>query len=298
MKILITGAGGFIGSNICNLLSNSYTVLALSRNFDKLEKNPNIICHHSNMADYYSLENIFFNFKPDVVIHCAWAGGNASKDLNEMWQVDNINQSIELLRLCSLFNVEHFIGFGSSAEYGNYDQKFNDDSYCFPNTMYGITKNSFKMISEKYCQMNDIKFTWIRPVFTYGPRDVQTRLIPKAILSFLTNKDLTLNKCSANVDYLYIDDFCRAINNIVEQKLQGTYLVCSDQETNVKSLVEIIYNKIKPSSQLIFDHNLQDNSHQYICGTSKKLMTLSNWKPLIDLESGLDKTISYFQKFV
>jgi CDP-glucose 4,6-dehydratase len=164
--------------------------------------------------------------------------------------------------------------------------------------MYGITKNAFRIIAENYCNSNNINFSWVRPVFTYGPRDVNTRLIPKTIMSLLKNEDLILNKCTAVVDYLYVEDFCRAVECIVEQELFGDFTISSDNEINIRNLVENIYDKINSKSNLIFDDTKIDNSHQYICGSSQKLKSLSDWSPAISLDNGLDKTISYFKKFV
>ena len=298
MKILITGAGGFLGSNICNLLSKKHEILAISRNFEKLNRESNIICHKLDMADYNLLKEQVQNFIPEVVIHCAWMGGNSSRDIIELWQADNIIYSNELLKFCSSLGIRHFIGFGSSAEYGNHLCKLNELTVCKPTTMYGITKNSFRHIAENYCESNNINFSWVRPVFTYGPRDVETRLIPKAIISFLKNQDLVLNKCSAVVDYLFVEDFCKAIQCIVEQEIIGDFTISSDDEINIKKLVEMIYEKINSKSNLIFDESKPDYSHQYVCGSSEKLKSLSDWRPLISLDNGLDKTISYFEKFV
>jgi len=296
MNILITGAGGFLGSNICNLLSKKHSIIALSRNFDKIKINNNIIFHTLAMEDYIHLTKEIKYFSPEIVIHCAWMGGNSSKDANELWQADNIVYSNQLLKFCSNVGVKHFIGFGSSAEYGNHKEKLDENTNCKPTTMYGITKNSFKCISQIFCESNDIKFTWIRPVYTYGPGDVISRLIPRTILSLLNNENLSLNKCSAIVDYLYVDDFCRAVQVIAEEKLVGDFTISSDQEIRVKDLVEIIYKKIGSKSNLVFDDSIPDYGHQFMCGTSKKLKSISDWCPNIALEQGLDDTISYIEK--
>jgi len=297
MNILVTGANGFLGSNICNLLSKEHNIFAVSRRFDKLDKN-NLICIRAEMSNYIILNESVKNSNIDIVIHCAWMGGNSSLDVNELWQIENIYYSKELLEICKLNNIKHFIGFGSSAEFGEQYKKFNEETICKPNTMYGVSKNCFKQISETFCRNNNISHTWVRPVYTYGPNDVETRLIPKTILSLLRNQNLTLNKCSSVIDYLFVQDFALAIKTIVEEKLPGSFVICSDQETQVKSVVQLIYDKIKPNCDLIFDENKSVLGHSYVCGSSEKLKFLSSWRPTIDLEDGIEQTISYFKKFV
>jgi dTDP-D-glucose 4,6-dehydratase len=164
--------------------------------------------------------------------------------------------------------------------------------------MYAITKNSFKSISENYCSRHNILHTWIRPVYTYGPNDVLTRLIPKTIISLLNNENLTLNKCSSIVDYLYVEDFAYAMKDIVEKKISGDYIICSDQEIRIKNVVELIYNKIKPNCSLFFDDTKEESKHSYVCGTSKKLKSLIDWSPKIDFEEGIERTIHHYKKLV
>jgi nucleoside-diphosphate-sugar epimerase len=298
MKILVTGAGGFLGSNLCNLLSKEHKILAVSRKFDNIIKSENVHFVKYDMTQYIDLNDKFDSFLPDIVIHCAWEGGNSSKDVNEIWQSNNIISSNNLLKLCSKYKVKHFIGFGSCAEYGDSQEKIDEKTVCKPINMYGINKFSFRLISERYCQDNEINFSWVRPVFTYGPFDVETRLIPKVIKSFLKNEDLVLNSCSAIVDYLYVEDFCNAVKNIIDFQLAGDYVISSDQQYQVKNIVQQIYKMIQPNSELFFDSSIVDKSPQFICGSSKKLKSLSRWTPLYSLEEGLNTTIKYFQQRV
>lgn len=298
MKILVTGAGGFLGSNLCNLLSLDHEILAVSRKFNNLIDNGKIRFVKYDLTQYIDLNDQFASFLPDIVIHCAWEGGNSSKDAKEIWQSNNIISSNNLLKLCSKFKIKHFIGFGTSAEYGDSKEKFDEESVCKPINMYGISKFSFKLISERYCLEHGIDFSWIRPVFTYGPYDVETRLVPKVIKSFLRNEDLVLNSCSPIVDYLYVEDFCKAIKNIIDLNLTGDYVISSDEEYQVKSIVQQIYKIINPTSKLYFDASLEDKSPKFICASSKKLRKITNWKPTVSLEDGLKNTIKYFQKRV
>jgi len=295
MRILVTGAGGFIGSNLCNLLTKNHQVLALSRTFDNLSKDDNLFCAQYEMSKYEMLEKEFVNFSPEIVVHCAWQGGNTSKDFDALWQINNVIFGNELLKLCSKYNVKHFIGFGSGNEFGDCTEKIYEELKCQPINQYGISKYTFKMVSKKYCLDSNIKYSWVVPIFTYGPNDIQTRLIPKVINALLNQKDLVLNKCSVIVDYLYVDDFCKGVLQIIENELDGQFIISSDNEYQVRNIVERIYNIIKPNSNLIFDENIPEHGFKYICGTSKKLKYKSNWKPEVTLEEGLIRTINYFK---
>jgi len=296
MKILLTGANGFIGTNLTNLLSKKHNVLAVSRSFSNLI-NCDVKLIECSFENYGNLNQVFDTYKPDVVIHCAWAGGNSSKDINQPWQVDNITHGVKLLELCKKHKVNHFVGFGSSAEFGEHVVKMNEQTFCKPISMYGISKFSFSLISEKYCNDHGIKFTWIRPVYTYGPYDVETRLVPFVIKSLLKNQDLTLNSCASIVDYLYVEDFCLGVSFIIENFLEGTFVISSGEEYVVKSIVDKIYNLIKPTSQINYDSKTND-SPKFICGNSHKLISMSDWLPKVSINHGLINTINYFKQRV
>jgi dTDP-D-glucose 4,6-dehydratase len=77
----------------------------------------------------------------------------------------------------------------------------------------------------------------IRPVYTYGPKDVETRLMPKVIKTLLNNQDLKLNSCQSVIDYLYIDDFVKAVESIIDNELQGIYIICSNTENKINKLI-------------------------------------------------------------
>ena len=209
------------------------------------------ICKKYDLVEYHNLENEFSSFNPDVVIHCAWQGGNTSKDFDALWQINNVIFGNELLKLCNEHNVKHFIGFGSGNEFGDYSEKFYEELKCQPINQYGISKYTLKMVSKKYCLDNNIKHSWVVPIFSYGPNDIETRLIPKVINAFLNQKDLILNKCSAIVDYLYIDDFCKGVLQIIENELDGEFIISSENEYQVRNIVERIKNIIKPNSNLL-----------------------------------------------
>lgn len=297
MNILVTGANGFLGSNICNTMSQNHNIFAVSRNFHKLTKN-NTVFFHLDMCDYNLLSKIFKDYEIDAVVHCSWMGGNSSKDSNELWQIKNIFHSIQLLDFCVKNRVKHFIGLGSSAEFGEQILKFDENTICKPNNMYGIAKYSFKQISDLFCNKNDINYTWVRPIYTYGPYDVETRLIPKTIISLLKNEKLILNECSNTVDYLYVQDFVNAIKIIIEKKIYGDYIICSDKEYRISDVVNVIYNHIKPDLDIVFDKNLSQVGPPYICGSSAKFKSITNWTVQYNFNDGIDKTINYYKNFV
>jgi len=278
MNIVLTGANGFIGSNlICKFKEKKCNVMNLSYR-----------------EDFDININKIIDFEPTILIHCAWSGGNNYLDSNSLDQYDkNIPNSIKLLELInSIKTIKSFVGIGSSFEYGNKKDKFVETDIEQPVDFYGLTKTFFKTYSNIYCKLNNIEWTWIRPVYTYGPKDIKTRLIPRTIIKMIKNEsDIKFNSCQSIVDYLYIDDFTEATYELIKQNKNGIFNICSGQEYKVKDIILKIAEITKFNKNISFDESDDIKKPNYICGDNAKIKKEILWKPKINLEEGLNKTI-------
>ena len=277
MKIVITGASGFLGSNLVDKLKkNNHNVLPILR--DTL--NP--------------LQTIF-DYKPDIVIHCAWKGGNNYRDVDDISQISNVSDGIELLKvLASLSNKPKFIGFGSFAEYGEISNMAIEDDFEKPTNMYGLSKLTLKNYSEMFCKIHDIPWAWIRPCYVYGPGDVTTRLIPSVITKLIQEETITLDSCDKIIDYIYIDDFINFIYNIIIKSAQGIYNICSGQQYRLRDVIQTIAILLDAEDRIEYkDSELRVLTSQNICGSNLKVKQINSFAPLTTLEEGLKKTIQY-----
>jgi nucleoside-diphosphate-sugar epimerase len=275
VKILVTGANGFIGSNIVKKLSLEHEVYSIYKDY-----------------------NSIFDLSPDIIIHCGWFGGNSYLDINNMNQFyENIDKGIQLLEIIKKIPKKvKFIGFGSFAEFGSIENTVDENTQESPSDLYGLSKYAFKMYSEMICKQNDIDWMWIRPCYIYGPGDASTRLIPTIINKFLNNQEVILDGCNKTIDYIYIDDFIEMIYRLIKKDgVTGVYNLCSGKKYNLKEIINQVYFFTNSKSNIIFDNTINRNSSKYICGDNKKIVNLINYSPKIDLENGLIKTINYYK---
>lgn len=300
MRIIITGGNGFLGSNIIRkLISQNHKVYAFSgQNTNIIDILDQIQFDFSHTCDLNLFENKIKDFKPDVVIHCGWSGGNNYDDINDLNQFyDNIQPSIDfLLMLSKLPKKPKFIGIGSFSEYGTYLTQVNEENIENPINLYGLSKLTFKKYSETICELNNMEWVWIRPCYVYGPYDVKTRLIPLLINKFLNNENITLDKCDKIIDYIYIDDFTEYIYNLIVTPNVGVYNICSGNQYELKNIINLIYTLTNSNSKINYDLNINRKlTSPYICGDNTKIVNITDLSPKINIESGILKTIDFYK---
>lgn len=296
MNIAVTGANGFLGSNVCELLSKEHKVLAISRKNDKLYEHDNLSFLQCDFENIVNFKRVIKKFNPDILIHCAWLGGNNYLDLNSFIQFESVNYSFDILKLFSECGISKFIGFGTGAEYGYHTAKVSENDIVNPYNLYGSSKHYFKSLAEKYCEINNIDFSWVIPMYTYGYNDVLTRFIPTVINKCLAQEDIILNSCKSYTDYLFVEDFADGINSIISFELNGTYNISSGSIYNSKDIVQMIARLTNYQKEIIFDSTRDRlNFQDYFCGSSYKLQIFSDWKPKTSMEQGLLKTINWIK---
>lgn len=277
MKIVVTGATGFLGSKLVSkLIEAQCDVLPITRT----TVNP--------------LE-VIAAYNPEIVVHCAWRGGNNYKDVNNTTQMLNVSDGIELLNvLATLPKKPRFIGFGSFAEYGEIPNIAIESDFEKPTNMYGLSKLTLKNYSELFCKTHDISWSWIRPCYVYGPGDVVTRLIPSTITKLLQDETITLDACSKIIDYIYVDDFINFVYSIIIKSAQGTYNVCSGHQYRLRDVIQTIVMLLDADGSVEYaDTGLRVLTSQNICGSNLKVRQINSFATLTTLTEGLKKTIQY-----
>lgn len=291
MKIAITGGNGFLGSNIVRrILKEDHSVLVLSNNSNNIQD----LLPKIQYKNLNQIEETIHNFSPDILVHCAWSGGNSHKDINSASQFDNIPLGINLMNsIRSADKKVKFIGFGSFAEYGILSSRAKEEDQENPINFYGLSKYTFKRCSKLLCEQYGVEWVWVRPCYVFGKGDVQSRLIPKLIDKFSKNEKVELDECKTVLDYIHIEDFSNLFYNLMISNHQGIFNICSGKEYKLKNVIETILTLTKSNSEVSYNPILNRDSPKYICGDNKKILEAAKLNINCTLEERLLKTINH-----
>ena len=211
MKILITGATGFIGQNLIKLLlNNNYNVCCITRihsDLSKINSKVKIFQYDENID---SLLEFFQNEKFDGVIHLASLFLlNHTKDNISNLLSSNIKFGVELLEASKISKVKWFINTGT------FWQNYNNEEYN-PVNLYAATKEAFLDIAKYYTQTSDLIFTTIKLNDTFGANDTRNKIFNLWHKISQTGEILEMSEGNQIIDISYIEDVINAYDILIK----------------------------------------------------------------------------------
>jgi len=288
MKILITGATGFIGSRLIIFLNSlGHEVIGLSRNLQLTKAGDKSQYYPYHLGAPFSSEII--NFLPEVVIHLAWEGiPNFSREMS----IINLNANIRFLQeLEKITSIKKIIISGSCWEYSGSSGACFETDISIPNTYFVWAKYSVHSLFKIFCDERDLYFDWLRIFYVYGPGQRAASLIPTILESIKHGAMPKINNIFSANDYIYIDDVVHAISRAVDiDKSLGIVNIGSGVLTQTKEVLRICQN--------LYDLPMptEDNSASSvgIYANISKAKTLMDWIPQYSLYQGIRETYKVF----
>lgn len=193
MNILITGANGYVGSNLYRYLNNKYQITTITRqDFDLINRE--------------QTKNWFDGKFFDVIIHTAIKGGSRLKEDDCSILDDNINMYYNLLSCKQHYNK--FINIGSGAEIYN------------PNSFYGLSK---KIINHSI--LDKPNFYTLRIYGLFNENEINTRFIKSNILRYINKENIIVYK-NRLMDFIYFDDFTKIIETYIDNDSLNKEIDC------------------------------------------------------------------------
>ena len=236
MKILVTGANGYLGQGIVrSILNNGHCVVATDFNTQFVdERAERIACNLFEVDNPYS----FFG-EPDVLLHLAWRDGFVHYSSAH---IDDLPKHYAFIKKMVDGGIQQVAVMGSMHEIGFFEGSINESTPCHPTTPYGIAKNALRDLTQMICKQKkkNIVFQWLRGYYIVGNSKFGSSIFSKitaAVDEGKTEFPFTLGQ--NQYDFIDYPDFCAQVAAVVGQKNeQGIINICSGKPEKLADRVE------------------------------------------------------------
>lgn len=311
-KVLVTGADGFIGSHLCELLlENGYDVRAFvyynSFNswgwLDSLDKNKKskIDIFSGDIRDPNGVREAMKGI--DEVFHlAALIAIPFSYHSPDSYVDTNIKGTLNVLQASRELNTKRILITSTSEVYGTAKYVPIDENHPFQGqSPYSATKIGADRIAESFYRSFDLPLTIVRPFNTYGPRQSARAVIPTIITQLLCGeKQIKLGSLTPTRDFNYVKDTANGFFEISKsEKTIGEEInIATSKEISIKDLASEIIRQINKDATIICDEERlrpEKSEVNRLLGSNEKIKKLTNWEPKFTFAEGIKETIDWFR---
>jgi len=278
MNILITGAGGFIGSHLCNYLNNKhklYRIYSLSKPTSDYD------CYNLDLTDLKAVKdkiNIFSSKKIEVIIHLA--SKMASPDQIDNIEIfnDNIRIAESMVFLVKKIEPEILINFSSMAVYPNISGIFSEDSLPMPqknrDCIYGLSKFASEVILDFSLRNEKMRISHLRIAQVYGDGMRQDRIIPVMRKELEEKNIITVyGNGERQSCFIEIKKLVETVKYFLKNNVEGVYNV-GDENISYFSLAKKVIAQFGNNKSKIIQKSL-GSKEKFNLDSSKLLETMN-----------------------
>ena len=308
MRLLVTGAAGFIGSNFVRRrleIRPSDHIVALDlltyagdrRNLDGLD----LRFVEGDIGDLELVERVLVEEEVEVVVNFAAESHNsrAVLDPGRVFRT-NVLGTQTLLEAAHRRGVERFHHISTCEVYGELPldsgSAFAEESPYRPRTPYSASKAAADLAVRAYFETFGLAVTITNCSNNYGPRQFPEKVIPLFLTNALDDRDLPLYASGQNRrEWLHADDHCRAVDLVLERGREGeTYNVGSGVERSIEEIADLLLDLTgKPESLKTIVPDRPGHDRRYLLDSSK-LRSELGWQPEVSFEDGLRATVEWY----
>ena len=298
MKVLLTGAGGFVGSHVATeMLARGHEVRAVRRQGSASEAFAGIAHRIEEVqldlfgADAAHLDHLVRGV--DLCVHLAWYAV-PGKYLAAPENVECVSGSLRLLRALARNGCRRAVFVGSCFEYEFGPEPLREDGPVQPQSLYAASKLATRLMGEQLARIDGIEFAWARLFYLFGPFEDRRRLVPYVVDTLLRGEPVDVTQGTQVRDFLHVADVASALVALALSQATGVVNVGSGRPVTVRQVVSTLETLIGRRGLVRFGARPDNPTDPpYVCADNRKLVAATGWSPVHDLESGLRNTIDW-----
>ena len=302
MKILLTGASGFIGQHLSPRLKNMGTVYALK----------------SDLTNHEAVRTEIRDVAPDIVIHLA-ARTEVQKSFYEQVSFSEVNYvgTVNLIEASrQLTHMPYFVFASTMEVYGwqpisdevestgtfKSPVVFTEETPANPNAPYAVAKLACEKYLEYAGRAYGLDWTVIRQTNAYGRKDNDYFVTEHIISQMLRGSVCNLGYAEPYRNFIYIDDLLDAWMTVIENRAvcsKELFTIGPNDPRKIKDCANYIAQQLKWNGKINWD--TKDPRHGeiwWLNSGNEKLTKLTGWKPLVTYEDGIDRTIFHWKSII
>lgn len=313
MKILVTGAAGFIGSHLCARLLKEgntvwgfdnfdpyYDVSIKENNVESLQSHAEFRLVRGDLRDREELQKAWDEFEPDLTVHLAACAGVRPSIVNPvLYSEVNITGSIHLFEMARRRQTPIVFASSSSVYGGSTKTPYReDDPVANPISPYAATKRAGELLAATYHHLYQIPIVCLRFFTVYGPRQRPDMAIHKFTKALLRDEPITLfGDGSTARDYTYVDDIVDGIVACVERAPQLGYEILNLGNSHVVPLLELVrlLEGITHKKADIRWQDVQPGDVTLTAADISRSKNLLGYSPKTSIEAGLTNTVNWLK---
>ncbi len=311
-KVLVTGADGFIGSHLTELLVKSgyqvkafvyYNSFGTYGWLDTLaqEIKNEIEVFYGDIRDPNGVRKAvkgvdgIFHLAALIAIPFSYSSPDSYVDTN-------IKGTLNVLQAARELDTSKILVTSTSEVYGTAQYVPIDEKHPYQGqSPYSATKIGADKLAESFCRSFDMPISIVRPFNTYGPRQSARAVIPTIIGQLLSGKqEIKLGALNPTRDFNYVLDTVNGFKAIYESSntIGEEINIATMKEIAIGDLADEIIKQINPSAKILCDEERlrpKESEVDRLLGSNEKIKRLTDWKPQYTLEQGISETITWMK---
>lgn len=234
MKILVTGANGYLGRGIVKrLIDDGVEVIATDFYGENIDKRAT-----TYISNIFEIDNPYSFFgEPDVLLHLAWRDGfvhNSESHLSDLYS------HYLFIRKIVDGGCKRIAILGTMHEIGYYEGCVREDTPCNPQSLYGIAKNALRNAVAVLCSEHKVSYQWLRGFYIVGSNEKGNSIFSKIVIAQKEGKQsFPFTTGNNQYDFLDYDVFCAQVSSAVQQdSIDGIINICSGYPQKIADRVE------------------------------------------------------------